>query len=171
MSNKDYQSVDAALPDTLPPITRREAEKARDRIYRKFGKLDSGYRIKPYRVRRCWLSPTQTTGHHKGWGRLIHDCSHLIFRRVYPHKLPHDPLHVHYETEIAKYVAGSGWLDGSLRPKLKPKQDIKVVRFERMVKREREWSAKQNRAANALAKVRKEIRAYQKRHPSTCSAR
>jgi len=172
MSQDNYKPVRDVAPDYYPPITRLEAEKAVKRIYRKFGKLDSGRQLKPPyygRARTCWISPRETQGHFKGWGRLIHDCSHLIFRRVYPFKKPHNALHVHYETQIASYVVGAGWLDGSLKPKLTPKRNIKEVRYERMVKREREWSSKQKRATNALRKVRQELKVYQRRHPAIVS--
>lgn len=121
MSDADYQPVRDALPETLPPITKPEAVRAIKRIYRKFGKDRNNRRIPPWVrrneiwVRRCWLSKTPTKGHWKGWGRLIHDVSHDIFGRIYPHKRPHDPLHAWYEAEIARYVASTNWLQGGLK--------------------------------------------------------
>lgn len=159
MSDADYQTVDDALPDFLPPITREEAEKAMKRLYRKFGRLDSGRRMTRYPggVRRCWISKRDTRGVHRGWGRLIHDISHNIFGRIYPRKRPHDPLHVQYETDIAKYVAQSGWLKGGLIPKarVKPtkleKHSIELGKADAAIKR---WEAKQRRAHTALKKWR-----------------
>ncbi len=170
MSDEDYKSVRETLPDILPPITRAEAEKAVKRIYRKFGKLDNGRKMTRYNwsrdIRRCWLSPKPTSGHWKGWGRLIHDVSHNIFSRTYPDKTPHNPLHVSYETKIAEYVAASGWLDGGLLPKEKPKGDIKAIRYDRMLKRRKVWQSKLGRARTALAKTEREIRTYESRHPA-----
>ncbi len=157
MSDADYQTVRDALPEVLPPITREEAEKAMKRLYRKFGKLDSGRRMIRYRggVRRCWISSKPTRGHWKGWGRLVHDISHDIFDRVYPYKRPHDPLHVQYETDIAKYVANSGWLEGGLIPKAKvkptklEKHSIELQKVDAVIKK---WESKQRRAHTALKK-------------------
>jgi hypothetical protein len=45
-----------------------------------------------------------------------------------------------------------------------PPVDIVRVRYDRMKQRQRTWDAKQRRAANALEKVNREIRAYERRH-------
>lgn len=161
MSNERYAPVREALPGTLPPITRQEAERAVRALYRRFGKLDSGRQLKPYPVRRCWISTKPTQGHHNGWGRLVHDVSHLIFRATYPNKRPHDPLHARYEADVAAFVAASGWLEGSLRPKPKPKPTLDQKRAQELASIEtrlKAWRTKQKRAATALAKLERRRR-------------
>jgi hypothetical protein len=161
MADSDYQPVRDALPPTLPPITREEARRAVARLYRKFGKLDSGRVLKPHPVRRCWISTEPTSGHWKGWGRLIHDVSHHIFGRVYPNKRPHDKLHSHYESEIARYVASTDWLQGGLKPKQKRKPTLderraeKARRYEDALKR---WRAKAKRADTAIRKYERSLK-------------
>lgn len=151
-----YEPVRQTLPGVLPPITRHEAQAAVRALYRKFGKLDSGRQLKPYPVRRCWISPKPTAGHHKGWGRLVHDVSHLIFRATYPRKRPHDVLHARYETDVAAYVAASGWLHGSLRqaPKAAPTRDQKMAaELVKVEARLKSWRTKAKRAATAIKKL------------------
>ena len=175
MSDADYQPVRDALPEKLPPLTREEAEKATKRIYRKFGKLDNGRRRRNYPshfsgkfgvARRCWISKEETSTVDRGWGRLIHDVSHDIFGATYPKKKPHDPLHVRYEQMIAEYVAESGFLEGKLKPKTKPKPTkhkknlLDIEKIEAAIKR---WDSKQRRAQNALTRLYKARREWQRR--------
>jgi hypothetical protein len=159
-----YEPVRAALPEVLPAITRQEAEKAQRRLYRRFGKLEDGRKVRPYQVRRCWISPRPIYGNDKGWGRLIHDVSHHIFERVYPSRRPHDPLHAHYEAEIARYVATAGWLDGTLKPRPKAKPTLIQKRLAELVKVEaalKRWTTKANRAATAIKKLRRKHKRLQ----------
>jgi len=166
-----YRRVDDALPRVLPPLTAHEAERAARAIYRKFAKPDG--RKKPFgartyyrrdwcgrtttaKHRRCWLSTKPTAGNDRGWGRLIHDCSHDIFRLTYPNRNPHDPLHAPFEIDIARYVVERGWLDGKLKPKakVKPTREQKratdLARTEAAIAR---WTTKKKRAETALKKL------------------
>lgn len=170
-----YDPVRAELPAVLPAITRIEAERAAKRLYAKFAPPGRARRLYDG-VRRCWISGVATplkpavridNGNRReswnGWPRLIHDVSHDVFSAFYPGKRDHDPLHVYYETEIAKYVAESGWLEGSLKPKVKPKAKptladkhaAEYARNEAAIKR---WETKAKRAANALKKLRRRQR-------------
>lgn len=163
--NDRYEPVRATLPATMPAITRVEAERANRRLRMHFGPADwkagmERYRAKTGRsykftAKRCWISTKPTSGHHKGWGRLVHDISHRIFSRTYPSRRPHDPLHAKYEADVAAYVVEQGWLDGRLKPppkvKVRPDTSIKLVRVEAAIKR---WTAKEKRARTALKKLR-----------------
>lgn len=158
-----YLPVSMALPEILPSITRYEAERAAKRIFKHFGSVAQGgpLQTRPakmrYGVRVCWLSPKPTSGHHKGWGRLIHDVSHDIFRARHPNFRPHDGGHATLEAEIAQFVASSGWLDGTLKPAL-PNPDLvwlkKKEAIEASIKR---WTTKRKRAETALAKLNRQL--------------
>lgn len=158
-----YAPVTATLPATLPPVTREEAERAARRLYRAFLKADTlgaGGRVVKFggKVRRCWISSKQTSGHYKGWGRLVHDVSHRVFEWRYPQLKPHHGLHARLEAEMAQYVVAQGWLDGKLRPPVKPAPDaaqkraLKLARTEAAIER---WQSKQRRAENALKKLKR----------------
>jgi hypothetical protein len=152
-----YTLVPQQLPAELPPITRVEAQRISNLLVRRFyPNRTTGYTGK---IRRCWLSsvPTAATNHSKGLGRLIHDFSHRTFRRVYPHKRPHDPLHVRYEADIAAFVAGSAWLKRVMTPKpAKAKPSTNEKRARELLKTEAaiaRWESKQRRARTALKKL------------------
>lgn len=161
-----YAPVAASLPDRLPPISRLEAERAARGICRAFGKVALGGPSQLYPVRftgtarRCWISPHETTGHYKGWGRLIHDLSHRIFERRHPTFRPHDGGHATLEREIAEYVVRAGWLDGRLKSKQKPKPDVRAVRYQRVCERLDRWQAKLRRAQTAIRKLSRAKRRY-----------
>ena len=153
-----YDTVAAALPNELPPITRIEATKASARLWRKFVAPElRGTR--PPRVRRCWISrkPGTMKEIDNGWARLVHDLSHRVFRSYYGrNRRPHDPLHARYETELAAYVAQSGWLAGTLKPKPKLKlagAELYALKLARCVASIERWESKQRRATNALKRL------------------
>ncbi len=162
-----YDRVRAALPATLPPISRVEAERAARRIFRHFGSVTLGgpHMTHPAkfngRVRRCWISKNPTGGHLKGWGRLIHDVSHSIFRRRHPNFRPHAGGHATLEAQIAAHVVSQGWLEGALLPKKSTltsdqKREARLGEIEAAIKR---WQTKQKRVANALRKLERRRRA------------
>jgi hypothetical protein len=156
-----YDAVRAALPDVLPPTTKEEARRAAQRIQRHFRTDDSKRmygRLLPrgIRMHRDWVG-------EYGWLNIIHDMSHRIFGYHYPHKRPHDPLHAHYETEVAKYVVASGWLDGTLKPKVKPPKpkptadEIRaadIAKLEAAIKR---WTTKAKRANTAIVRLNRKL--------------
>ena len=105
--------------------------------------------------RKCWLSPRPTTGHHRGWGRLIHDVSHWIFERRHPGFRPHAGGHARLEREIAAYVVGCGWLAGALVKAQPPtsRADELADRLARIEARIARWEGKRKRAETALRKL------------------
>jgi len=161
--NDRYEPVRLALPTVLPPITRLEAERAATRLYRHFGALSDGRVFRPSTYkgkilpRRCWTSTKPTWGHHKGWGRLVHDTSHEVFRFQYPTKQPHDPLHARWEADFAEYVASNDWLQGGLKPpaKAKPtKEEARTKKIASVEARMKAWETKLKRTTTALRKLR-----------------
>lgn len=169
-SNDRYQPIRDALPAMLPPITREEASRAATRLMRKFG--TPGCRKILVKARRVWISREPTRGDRpgRGWSRLIHDVSHRVFRRWYPGKRPHDPLHVHYEEEIAAFVASSGWLDGTLAPRFKERPsptETHAAERERVDAAIKRWESKLRRAQNALKKLARKKRRLESSAPRT----
>ena len=163
MSADRYEPVNAAWAAIdKPAITREEAARAVTLLYRKFGrKADGGPRMLTDMkfngaVRRCWISTKPTTGIDKGWARLVHDVSHRVFYRRFPAQLAHAPAHARLEREITEYVLASGWLTGTLKPKVKAKptgeaaRALKLARIDGALVR---WDAKLRRASNAMKKL------------------
>ena len=158
-----YDPVSATLPASLPAISREEAERAARLIVRTFGKRSDGgpnmaFNMKaPRAARRCWISTKETVGPSKGWGRLVHDLSHMIFRRRHPSFRPHDGGHATLEREIAEFVMSKGFLSGTLRPAVKKpstteKRQARLARTEAGIER---WQAKLKRAENAIRKLKR----------------
>jgi hypothetical protein len=115
-----YAPVAATLPQTLPPIDRRASVKYAKKLVRHFGRIGLGSPNQRWHAdlarwgwtkgRRVWISSKPTTDHYKGWGRLIHDVSHLVFRYRHPSFKPHDGGHATLEREMAEYAVAKGWL-------------------------------------------------------------
>jgi hypothetical protein len=159
-----YTAVEAALPAALPPITREEALRAYRKLVRHFGSVKDlpvgvaeargGRPIRTFRerARRVWIAPKPTTGHHRGWGRLIHDASHTVFERRHPHARAHDGGHATLEREMAQYVVAKGWLAGSLKPPVKAKPTISD-QLKALQYRIDKWQTKARRASTALKKL------------------
>tara|TARA_R100001244_G_scaffold6885_1_gene9185 strand:- start:50 stop:691 length:642 start_codon:yes stop_codon:yes gene_type:complete len=120
------------------------------------------------RVRKCWLSLNGDTNDlHKGWRRLIHDVSHYVYHFRFPNNSEgHNIAQAKIEYEMAKFVIESGWLEGKLKakPKEKHKEDVVLLRFSRMLKREKIWERKLKLATSHLKKVKREIKVYERRH-------
>ena len=124
-----------------------------------FASPNAGFRIWSRKARRCWISTKPTRGHWKGWGRLIHDVSHTVFRYRHPSFRPHDGGHAKLELEMAQYVVAQGWLGGTLKPVEKPKPTVAEKRASRLAQVEvriERWESKLRRAETALRKLRRQ---------------
>jgi hypothetical protein len=183
MSRNDerYDPIGQVLPPMTPPITRAEAQRAVIKLYKHFGKAElrsanfgGPIQYKRTVARRCWAStkPAPGSDPNKGWPRLIHDVSHMIFRRRHPRFRPHDGGHATLEREIAQYVVAQGWLDSKpLRPKAAAKlskgeaRALRLARIEAAIQR---WQAKQRRAENALRKLKRQQRAALRAAAAPC---
>lgn len=162
-----YIPVAQTLPAVLPPLTRKAAMRYADRIVRKFGRLGLGspnqtrpaswstWRI--YEGRRCWAATKPTAGHLKGWGRMIHDASHLVFQARHPSFRPHDGGHAALEREIAEYVVRKGWL--APRAKIRHQKPNSYERAKANLPR---WETKLKRATNAIKKLRRTIARHER---------
>jgi hypothetical protein len=175
-NDQRYVPVEQALPAELPAITREEADRAIKKIMAHFGSKALGGPSMMYDARwsrparRCWLSTKPTTGHYKGWGRLIHDASHIIFRKRHPSFRPHDGGHARLEREIAQFVATRCWLDGSLKAKAAPKPTA-VDKLARIEARLSLWDSKRRRAETAIRKIKRQKYALTRRLTQYADAR
>jgi hypothetical protein len=154
MSEGLYDKVNA-LWTTYPPITREEAVKAAKRIRKRFKMFPSRA------IRRCWIS-LEGRRLDKGWPRLVHDLSHRHARQQFPRERPHGPHHAAIEHEMIQYVLSTGWLEGKLRPKAPPPVTTND-KLQRLLRRKASWEAKERRAANALKKLARQIRYYERK--------
>lgn len=170
-----YESVNGQWPagtndgcDLKP--TPAEAISAAKRLYR-FAlkrpcrlriKLTSGRRITWVRNHVLYVNPDEDG---KGWHELVHSMSHYATRRLFPKANTHGPQHAFMEREMIKHVVNSGWLEGKLlRPK-KPKVtvDPTVARAAHVAARIKAWESKKRRAENALKKLQRTARYYQRK--------
>ena len=163
-----YKKANSTLPKELPFITFAEAERASRLLASKFGKLKDASPSKIYpmykkqRVRKVWvcLSGNSSTL-SRGWRRLIHDMAHRIFRYRNPSLPNHCTFQADLEAEICEYVNKSGWLDGSLKTKPKPKlssEEKKVIKIELVKGNILRWETKIKRANTYLKKYKAKLK-------------
>lgn len=117
--------------------------------------------------RRCWASSKPSTGHRAGWGRLIHDVSHMVHRYRHPKARPHGPGHDAIERDVLTVVLVQGWLAPKIavrQPTTDEKRSAKLASVLAGIER---WERKEKRAANALKKLRARKRRLEK--GATCS--
>lgn len=149
-----YDAVNTSWDrSTLPAITRDEAGRAARKLMRHFAHRKSRW------CRRVWISRKETTGHHKGWGRLAHDVSHRVYQYEYrAAMLPggHSRTHAAIELSVIRYICDQGWLDGKLKPapKKKPLVD-RVAKTQVAIER---WERKAKIAETYLKKYRARLR-------------
>jgi hypothetical protein len=171
-----YQSVNGQWPEgtdegrALKP-TPEEAVTAVRLLWRKFTgkrwrfpvKPTSGNRRGGFRGRVLYVNPDRWGG---GWHEVVHMMSHRVAFTLHPGTRAHDTKgrHAFIEREMIKYVIDSGWLEGKLKSKRKPKLpvDPKAVRAARVAARIKQWESKKRRAENALKKLQRSARYYQK---------
>lgn len=178
-----YRTVNELHDLGYPAITRVEASRARQLLFRAFGKLEdaAASRTAPMwkslavnnDTRRCWVSLRPTTGMNRGWGRLIHDVAHRVYKFRHPHRLvkvtdegaaitkrtrDHGAGENVIETEIAYYVRyQTNWLTGTLSDKPKQKPHRLPILEQRLAR----WESKLRRAETAIKKLKKQIKYHQ----------
>lgn len=159
-----YQRVNGTWPEgPLPKMTRVEAERAGRKLFRFVtgkpfqGTLSIGRGNHRSRVRGgtfMRVNPGQ------GWHDMVHDLSHDLHHIQHPSKRPHDGTHAFMEREMIEFVVSNGWLDGKLRPPVKPKPDPRKVRAARVAESIQRWQRKKKRAETALRKLIRQQRYY-----------
>jgi hypothetical protein len=152
MTPNVYASVNRDWPATIPPITRIEAERAAKRIVKRFGAPP-----RLARVRRCWISldPARSSDLSRGWRRLVHDLSHLLYRANFPGARPHGGFHAGWERDVRDYVLARGWLDGTLKLTPAVKKKGKPSPADKLAAAEAKLIAWERREKRAATKVKK----------------
>lgn len=166
MADDYYGEVNGAWPaGPLPAITREEARRAARRLARHFHLGASPVMRRGY-VRRVWISSKPTTRRDKGWHRLVHDVSHIIFARENPNAKDHGGYHAKYEKAMIEYAIARGWLDGRLKTKA-PAKLAPDVRLQKKLDHARAMLAAKEREikrATTLAKKwRRRARHYERK--------
>lgn len=64
---------------------------------------------------------------------------------------------------MIRYVVASGWLAGKLKPKAKPKVELRTKRLASVLRRISSWESKLRRARTALRKLERQRRYYEKK--------
>ena len=173
-SHKTYGQVNRMWPDEIPPITKEEAFKAYKLLTRKFGskKVWSEYYNKwetkklyigRRRPRRCWICLSGNCNLlDRGWRRLVHDISHRVYDFRFPQSsIDHNIAQAKIEQEMAQFVIDSGWLDGKLKskPKPKPTKDEKqTAKTKNLIKLIRSWERKETTAKTYIRKYRLKLK-------------
>lgn len=162
-----YARVNAAWPEELPTLTEDEATRAAKKLWRwALGtdpipiEITSGNRY-------TWTHQGKLrVNASAGWNRFIHDLSHLFWRKAngYDAVKPHEKGHARFELRMRKEVLKRGWLDGKLKREPKPEKviDEKKLRYERTIASIAKWESKLKRAQNALKKLTKRQRIYER---------
>ena len=182
--HKVYGSVNRMWPEKLPILEKDEAERAYKRLIAKFGKKKvwseysnkwitkkkivrqtrkRGTKTWKTRVRKCWLSLNgDTNSLSKGWRRLVHDVSHYVYYFRFPNNSQdHNIAQAKIEQEMAQFVIDSGWLDGKLKskPKPKPTKDEKqTAKTKNLIKLIRSWERKETTAKTYIKKYRLKLK-------------
>jgi len=169
-----YRRVNATWPETVPALTAGEAVRAAKRLYRYVsgatwrgpviatsGNRYSGWRwvkSEEHGVRRALV-----VNPGRGWRDLVHELSHTWESHAGTHG--HNAAHARLEMRMIKEVVRRGWLDGKLKSAPKPAPvavDARAVKMERTAAAIERWEKKLRRAENALKKLRRRQRAYER---------
>jgi len=104
----------------------------------------------------------------KGWGDIVHLWSHWLDYKLYPNNRPHSAEHSLIELRCTKHFFEKGYLEKSRnainQPRVVKRINKVALRYERMLNRQKAWSKKLKLAQTNLAKVNKEIHAYERVH-------
>lgn len=164
-------------PAKVPALTEDEAIRAAKRLWRyALGttfegpvKVTSGNR----RNRIEWLGSVRriVVNPDRGWKHLVHELSHW-FDYVANGTSKHGKHHARFEAKLVREVVARGYLDGKLATPAKveaaalPAEDRKRAeqrkKLDALLARAARWESKRKRAENALAKIHRSARYYEK---------
>lgn len=171
-----YRRVNAAWPPQLPALSPIEAIRAARKLYRfalgatfpaRNVRLTSGRRYTFVRRGILFVNPD---GHHgrSGWESIVHDLSHYFDFRLNPDTKPHAGAHARLELRLINEVRRRGWLDGSLRDEERQETTAAVAapqaeKLGRVLRLMEGWEKKRRRAENALRKLGRQRRYYERK--------
>jgi|SRR5882672_12726659 len=174
----DVRAKDAeGWPAVVPAMTEDEAIRAARRLWRySLGqtftgvvKVTSGNR----RNRIAWAGSTRAihVNPSRGWKHLVHELSHWL-DYVANGTSQHGKHHARFEAKLVREVVRRGYLDGKLatpdkpEPAPLPAEDAKLLgqrkKLDALLARAARWEAKRKRAENALKKIGKSARYYER---------
>lgn len=140
------------------PATRKELE----RIYQRY--------IDHHRQgwgRRCWASSAPTVGNDTGWGRLIHDVSHILQEYRHPGLRPHDPGHEAIELAVLKHLESNLFLQPKPRPAKPNIEQRRSSKLAAIAERIQRWESKLKRAQTALRKLNRQRKCVERARQKT----
>lgn len=173
-----YRRVNAAWPAQLPPLTPIEAIRAARKLYRfalgatfpaQNVRLTSGRRYSYIRRGIMFVNPGgHSAGSRRGWEALVHDLSHYFDNRLSPDTRPHASAHARLEIRLIKEVVARGWLGGSLKDEERTETTAAVAapqaeKLGRVLRLMEGWEKKRRRAENALRKLGRQRRYYERK--------
>ena len=178
MSNtrERYVAVNGAWPTgSLPPLTAGEAVRAFRMLYHHRFHERWPHKVKAVkganrRTHIDWIGRRQNVkamlvAPDAGWHSFIHDLSHWMHRRQYPHQNPHKgSAHPAVEIDLIEKVVNSGWLDGRLKRPEKPKKErnVRAERGQRVLENLARWERKKKRAETAIKKLKRQAKYYER---------
>jgi hypothetical protein len=169
IGDRRYQPVAARWSTvSVPPLTRPEAEIAAKRLAHVFThSADVSAGVRPHglrisRVRRCWISRTAGADPYKGWCRLVHDVSHMVFGYRHPGFRLHEDGHERLEYEMCDFAIKAGWLGGALKPRALTKAEQRRAKRESIERRLEAWRRKEARAHRAVLKLTRQLKRMQR---------
>ena len=164
-----YVAVNALWPQELPPMTADQAVRVFRVLYRHRMACTWTNRVIAVRGRRrrTWTNgSTMIVAPDQGWRHFIHDLSHWIHRRQFPGQNPHrGSSHAAVEKDLIEEVLRRGWLNEEPKVKAlppKPKIDLRKKRYERVLRRIKEWTTRSKRAETTLKTLAKRKAYYER---------
>jgi hypothetical protein len=113
------------------------------------------------------VNPNRPGSDGGGWKALVHDLSHLCWRKANAVEgvRPHEKGHARLELNMRKQVLKRGWLE--VQPPVveappPSKKDAQLDRYERIKARIESWEAKERRVKAALKKLHRQGAYYEK---------
>jgi len=174
--NRDHvwKAVHGAWPETLTVPTGPEAVKGAKRLYKiAMGrpwkgpvKLTSGRNHTWIRRGVLFVNPDERRWNGRGgWPEIVHSISHYAHMRLNPSLRPHDDKQAYLERGLSEYVIKSGFMDGKLKSKAKPKPKTSVVvtRAKKAEKMLALHQKKLKREKKLVMKWQAKVRYYQKK--------
>lgn len=154
-TQETYDAINALWPRPIPACTRAEAERAARRLMAHFDRRGS-YRPHAHFNRQWVAVGRRTQDLRRGWRRVVHDVSHIVFgRQNRQTRGGHGGWHAELELKMTEYVIAQGWLDGALRPPAPRVLTLTERRLKRYERAKANLAAWERRARLTATRVKK----------------